>query len=258
VLPAQVILSIVVETRSRVVTFIVITLVAYHYSAKQLRTRGVIIAGVVTLAVLVPVLGNFRVTGDQEFSLEAGWESLARRTSAIESLTIIYENLDTAPDPDPFYWTFVTGLVPRFLWPGKPQSLATERLTYWAVGQRGRWAGPTLPGEFLMLFGYIGGLLAMAMLGAFWRFLREVSRLGESGPWVALYVIAVPTLLTVEVGFVSPYSVLMRFMVVAAILFSVSTRLSRARSVQRPGAVLAPNTRRPLVTGGAGAFVRER
>ena len=78
-MPSQLILSIVVDTRSRVVTFIVIALVAYHYSTKQLRAKGVMIGAVVTVAVL-PALGNFRVVGSEEFSVGAGWESLARRS----------------------------------------------------------------------------------------------------------------------------------------------------------------------------------
>jgi len=238
--PGQLILSAVVGTRSRFVTFIVVAAAAYHYSARRLHPVKIVVASVITLAIVVPALSRIRQTESETLSVRTGWESLAGRTSAAESLTIIYENLDTAPEPDPFYWTVLTGVVPRFLWPGKPQSLAAERLTYWAVGRRAGWAGPTLPGELLMLFGYAGGLLAMAVLGILWRLLYEVSRVGERSPAVTLYIVALPTLLTAEVGFVSPYSVLMRFMLVSVLMLFASTRPLRTRSIERVGVSRSP------------------
>ena len=235
--PAQLLLSIVIETRSRVVIVALLVVVAHHYGHRPLRLRAFIAVGVFLLVVVVPILDRFRAVPSTQVLLAPSynlmaWRSVAGRTSSVETFTIIYENLEETPRPDPLHWSFVMGLIPRFVWPGKPLSTFTERLTLWAVGMRNvSWVGATLPGELLMHLGHAGGLAFMALLGIIWRILKEFARPGERSAWTALYVVALPTLLTVEVGFVASYATLTRMLAVGVLLFWVSTAPAGRRSV---------------------------
>jgi Putative O-antigen polymerase len=242
--PGQLVLSIVIGTRSRVVAVLLMAMAAHNYGASRWRYRTLIAVSAFLLAVVVPVLGLLRAN-DSSYNPQAVWDSLAGRTSAVETFAVIYENLDSTPEPDPLYWTVMTGLVPRFLWPSKPQSDASERLTYWAVGVRTSWAGATLPGDFLRHFGYAGGLAGMLVLGLAWRTLVEIARVAEGNAWTALYLVALPTLLTVESGFVLPYSVLIRFVAVTVLMLLASTAPAKRVLMTRPS-VLKPRETLPV------------
>lgn len=235
--PAHLLLSIVIQTRSRVVTVALLALAAHHYGRRPLRLRTFVAAGVLLLVIVVPVLDRFRALPNPRLPEAStyglfAWQSVAGRASGVESFTIIYENLDRVPRPDPLHWSLVMGLVPRFLWPGKPLSTFTERLTFWAVGLRDTaWVGATLPGEILLHLGHAGGLAFMVLIGIIWRILKETTRPGERSAWTALYVVALPTLLTVETGFVGPYSGLTRMLTVSVLLLFVSTAPAGRRPV---------------------------
>jgi hypothetical protein len=248
-LPAQVLLSVIVGMRTRALVVALMPVATYHYTCRRLAMRTFAVIGAVLVFVVVPVLGELRPHPDSiilpeesaSYSVRA-WESVAGRTSAVETYTIIYENRERVPEPDPIHWALLTGLVPRFLWPTKPQYTFNERLTLWAVGGRGLdWMGPTLPGELIMLLGYVGTLAFMALLGGIWRFLREVCLAEHGGVWLALYIVIIRALLTVEVGFILPYATLTRYLIVTALLVLATTARVRQPATQmRPAA--APGT----------------
>ncbi len=105
-----------------------------------------------------------------------------------------------------------------------------------------------------MLFGYTGGLVAMAVLGLVWRVFIEIARIPDQNAdsahvWPVLYLVALQTLLTVEIGFVLPYSVLIRFLLVHG--QSCSFRFNRQLS-RRPAPI------RATVVGGTSPTGREQ
>ncbi|MBI4887719.1 MAG: hypothetical protein HY824_11550 [Acidobacteria bacterium] len=240
-LPLQLAISIFIGVRSRAVLVVLTVVSAYHYLYKPIRPRSFGILGAVLLFVAMPLLEYLRpdamlLPGESGSYAVRAWQSVAGRTSSIETFTVIYENLDRVPEPDPIYWALTSGLIPRFLWPSKPIANFSERLTFWAVGQRElAWMGPTLPGELLILLGHAGALLFMLALGALWRVLKEISRIGEPGAWIALYLVILRTLQTVEIGFVIPYSTLTRFLAVTILLLLITTApVGRRVTARRP------------------------
>jgi hypothetical protein len=245
-LPAQMLLSIIIGARLRALVVALMPICAYHYTYKRLQVRTFALIGGALVFVMVPVLGELR--GDHgamllpeassSYSVRA-WESVAGHASAVETYTVIYENLDRIPEPDPIHWALVTGLEPRFLCPSKPQYTFNERLTLWAVGARGlNWMGPTLPGELILLLGYMGTLAFMAFLGGLWRILREVCVSDNSGIWLVVYVVVVRTLLSsTEVGFILPYATMTRYFLATVLLVLVTTaRVRQPATVRQAGA----------------------
>ena len=164
-LPAQLLLSILIGNRLRAVGVAVLAMAAHHYGHRRLRLRTFVLAGFTLLFVVTPVLEYLRpqqvvwtLPGESTSYAAQSWQSIAGRTSSVETFIAIFDDLESAPEPGPAYWVLTTGLVPRFLWPTKPESNFAQRLTFWATGEREfDWVGPTLPGELLMLFGYGGG-----------------------------------------------------------------------------------------------------
>jgi hypothetical protein len=240
-LPAQVGLSVFIGVRSRAVTLAVMAVVAFHYGYKPVRLRTYVVFGAVLLFVVTPLLGWMRqdyimTLPEQSASYSVkSWESVAGRTSAIETLTVIYENRARVPKPDPVYWGLIMGLVPRFVWPSKPMFTFNERLTAWAVGGNNRfsWMGPTMPGELFVSLGVAGSLAFFLFLGGLWRALYEFARLHGREVWLPLYLVAIPAILSLEVGFVSPYATITRFLAVTAILLHFITLPARGRVSER-------------------------
>ena len=217
-------------------------LTAFHYGYKRLELKWFAILGIAILFLAVPLLERLRLDPraqlllpqeSSSFSVRA-WQSIAGRTSAIETFTVIYENTAIVPEPDPIHWALITGLVPRFLWPGKPVYTFNERLTLWAVGVRDlSWMGPTLPGELLLMLGSAGALAFMGFLGALWRVIKDICRVDEKGGvWIVLYVVLIRAVMTIEVGFVIPYATLLRYLLATVLLILVTTVPIRERVPQ--------------------------
>ena len=216
--PLQLGLGVVIGSRSRALGMLLVTVGALHYGYRRLTTRWVL--GVVAFCVLVllPGIGFIRISADDRPDLEAGflWENVAQRGSSLESFTVIFNNLDLVPIPDPLWQIFATGLVPRAIWPTKPMATTASQFSDWASGYRREGLSPPLPGELLMHFGYVGGLTAMFALGFVWRLIFAGCMGLTSGGGAArfLYLALIPTFLSLDSGFVNPYSVVVRFLAV--------------------------------------------
>ncbi len=219
--PCQVGFSVFTGTRSRLLGILIMVLAAYHYGHQQLRPRSLLLVTFAIVTLFMPGIALLRTDAASRPDVNLGfiWESMMDRTSALEGFTIAFEHPDDTPEPDPLYQVFVSGLVPRLIWPDKPLSTWGERFTLWATGQPVTWASPGLPGELLLDFGYAGGLLAMLMLGILWRrlFLWLGSPSGEASGFI--YIVLLPVLLQTEVGFVSPYSMLLRLLAVSTVVY---------------------------------------
>lgn len=241
-LPAQLGFSVFIGIRSRAVVVVLMAVTAFHYGYKRLQVKWFAVLGIAGLFLAVPLLERLRQDPREQLLLPQesssysvrAWQSVAGRTSAIETFTVIYENADIVPEPDPIHWALVTGLVPRFLWPGKPVYTFNERLTLWAVGVRDlSWMGPTLPGELFLMLGSAGALAFMGFLGALWRVIRDVCRVDEkAGVWIVLYVVLIRAVMTIEVGFVIPYATLLRYLLATVLLILVTTVPIRQRAPQ--------------------------
>jgi hypothetical protein len=159
------------------------------------------------------------------------------RYSALEGFTVAFEHLNTAPQPDSFAVVLASGLIPRFLWPEKPFSTYSDRFTGWASGMRASMFFPSMPGELVLHFGYIGGLIAMGVLGIGWRTLFTYCvALNNATLGFAYLVLASQAVTQLEVGFVVSYGALLRDATIS--LFVIS---------RRPGAPKGPSGLRAIV-----------
>lgn len=227
--PLQIGFNLLVGSRTRLMVFIFMTLVAYHYAYKgftfkRFKFRFVFaLAYFIIIIIIMPTMGFLRESPERrpELTLSYPWETVMGRTSSLEGFTVTFENLDMAPEPEPFIWIITTGLIPRFIWPNKPQSTSAYRFSFWATGNPLAWVGPSMPGDLILFFGQWGGLLAMFGLGIFWRALFELFAGSEaySRSCGFIYPLLLPVLLTVEGGFISPYSVLFRYLAIGTAVF---------------------------------------
>jgi len=121
---------------------------------------------------------------------------------------VLFANLNAAPMPDPLWLTAATGLVPRVIWPTKPQSTTASQFSEWASGRRSAGLSPSLPGELLLHFGYAGSLIAMFALGFMWRviFVRwgPMAEQSNSSPRGFIYLALMQTFLSLDAGFCEP------------------------------------------------------
>jgi hypothetical protein len=176
---------------------------------------------------VVPLLGVVRdnmfnsFRSESRLSLAGAWDSFMERSSALEGFMIAYENPDATPPPDSMWLTLASGAIPRFLWPDKPGTTFGHDFSVWITGRKNAEGyGPGLPGELMLSFGNLGGLLAMFGLGVLWRTLFEAtigSGLGTGGAFI--YFSILPTLITVEMGFVVQYALVLRFLLVGLLIY---------------------------------------
>lgn len=221
-LPLQVVLSVLTGMRTRLLTVVSVALAGYHYGYRRLSLRSVVIGLLVMATIIMPIMSLLRSSTQHiyDWNLEYAWESIMGRTSALEGFTVTFEHLDSAPSPDPLWLMVVSGLIPRLVWPNKPVSSWIGRFSTWASGSPVKQLAPALPGELLLYFGYIGGLLAMLVLGIFWRVLFEALLAPGKRPSASafLYILVLPLLVTsIEQGLVIPYSVVIRFLAVGTV-----------------------------------------
>jgi hypothetical protein len=230
----QLAISTVAGMRSRVVSVILIALGARHYALRPIRTRTFLAFACFNFVVLLPALDVLRGSTEAPFSIPMIWDSVMSRTSALEGYTVTFDGLESAPRPDPLWLVVVSGLVPHVIWEGKPLSRNSDEFSLWASSDSQAQLAPTLPGELLMHFGRIGGLVAMFALGVFWRCLFEIFIGTERRrrTWGFVYITVVPTFLTTEAGFVLPYAFLVRFLAVSICMFLMVR--TRGRSALAP------------------------
>ncbi len=243
-LPLQIAVGIWTGARSRVIEVLLVTLAAYHYTYRRIRILALLRYGLLMIAV-VPLLGTVRdrMFGNVErpeawLSVQGAWDSFMERSSALEGFTIAFENPDSSPQPDPLWVTVVSGAIPRFLWRNKPNTTFIKDFSVWITGDKlADVFGPALPGELMLSFGYFGGLAAMCALGVLWRVLYEATigaGLGTGSGFI--YFSILPTLTSVEAGFVLPYGVVIRFMIVGLLVYWLASAKVAARS-DRPDAL---------------------
>lgn len=230
-LPLQIALGIWTGTRGRVIAVLLIALAAYHYTYRRLRPSTLLGYGALLIAC-VPVLGAIRdnmfrnsVVEDTRFTLSAAWDSFMARSSALEAFTIAFENPDATPPTDSLWLTLVSGAIPRFIWRDKPNSTFGQDFSVWLTGDKtAAGFAPALPGELMLNFGYAGGLVAMFGLGILWSVLYEAtigSGFGAAGPFI--YFSILPSLTSVETGFVVQYSLILRFVLVGLLVYWIAS-----------------------------------
>lgn len=223
---------ILTASRSKIAYVLFVTLLAYHYGYRRVKARTVVIAGLAVLAVISPMIAILRASEDEQPIVSPAalvtfsWDAIFNRTTALEGFTVTFENLESAPDPDPL-WLLFASSVPRVLWPDKPFGTLIERFSIWASGRTETMLTPSLPGELLLLFGFVGGLLAMFFLGVLWR-IAFVALIGSrQRPSAAgfIYILLLPlSLQAIEGGFVVGYGALLRSLVVGLIVFRLASR----------------------------------
>jgi hypothetical protein len=241
---AQILFALWVASRTRLVTVIVIATLAYHYGYRRIRARRTLAAALIVLVFVMPIIAWQRElpegrsdVGSVSTMLRWGWDSIMKRNSSLEGFTVTFESLESAPHPDPLWQVLSSGLIPRSLWANKPFSTWADRFSEWSTGLPSSAFFPSLPGEMLLHFGYIGALLSMMVLGILWRmtfiFFIDSKRPTLGFIYVVLFSQAVSQ---IEVGFVVPYGALLRNAVICILLFFFVSRSSpkglRKRSSQ--------------------------
>jgi uncharacterized protein YjeT (DUF2065 family) len=239
-LPLQLGIGVTIGLRSRVLAILLIAAGALHYGYRRLTSGQILSIVAFCLVLVLPGLSLLRTPAESRREPEPSllWENVMERSSSLESFTVTFAKLDQAPVPDPLWLTIASGLVPRAIWPSKPMISTGEEFSEWVSGRRNAGFFPPLPAELLMHFGYLGGLAAMFVLGALWKLLfgwatasASETRTAHTAMTGFLYVAAMPTFLSLDAGFVSPYSVLIRFLIVGVLMLSVC---------RRPSGMLAP------------------
>lgn len=242
-LPLQIAVGIWTGTRSRVIEVCLITLSAYHYTYRRLTFLRLAACGLL-LITSVPVLGVIRdnmfgeTRSESRLSLEGVWDSFMERSSALEGFMIAYENRDSTPPTDSIWLTLAGGAIPRFLWPNKPGSTFGHEFSVWITGiKTAEGYTPALPGELMLSFGSVGGLLAMFGLGLLWRVLYETTIGAGFGTGSAfIYFSILPSLTAVETGFVLQYGLVLRFLLVGLLIYWLASARVAAGS-HRSGAL---------------------
>lgn len=227
--PAQLGISIFIETRTRLVVVLLVVVCALHYRRRRLSVWPDSVIVVALLGTTIGIAGWARTPTDERPVAGPGylWETVMERSSGFEAYTATFDHLDLAPPPDSLVALIASGVVPRFLWPSKPNATAGEEFSYWLGGGASRGLNPTLAGELLLQFGMVGGLIGMLALGVGWRALKDWLQ-DTSAAWI--YWASLPTLLAIEQGFTGPYSILMRFILVGVVLSTLGGQTFRARS----------------------------
>ena len=238
--PLQVAFSVWSGGRSTLLIVFLIILLGYHYGYRRIRMRTLGL-GVLLFAVLMgPSIVFLRDDRDVKDIIEIAspafvWGSVMARNSSLEGFTVTFEDLENAPEPEDSLWLLLGSVIPRVLWSDKPVSLWMQEFSAWSGGSSEASFLPSLPGEFLLRFGYVGGLIAIMLLGVFWRVAFSVFiGFGERPfAWGFVYLILLSQgLSTVESGFVIPYGALLRLVVVGlATFFLVRTRRARPTRV---------------------------
>ena len=232
-LPLQIGLGVFIGSRSRVLAMLLVAVGAFHYGYRRLTLRWLLTVVAFCVLVVLPGISFLRTAADDRPKVEPSllWENLMERGSSLESFTVLFANLNAAPTPDPLWLTVATGLVPRTIWPTKPMATTASQFSEWASGRRSAGLSPSLPAELLLHFGYAGGLIAMFVLGFIWRLifvrLGPTSERAGASPSGFLYLALMPTFLSLDAGFVNPYSVLIRFLVVGVPMLIVCQKPER-------------------------------
>jgi hypothetical protein len=217
---------------------------------KRLRIRQVALAAAFVFIAILPAIALLRTPKEGRPPIDSlsgylGWvqDSVMVRTTSLEGFAVTYQNLDLVPPPDPLSLV-VTGPIPRVLWPDKPFANWIVTFSEWASGDPTATLTPSLPGELLVYFGYVGGLAAWLGLGILWRWafcaLVGGNRKPNAGGFI--YIAMLPlSLQAMEGGLVVGYSGLLRYLWVGLLfLFVATSRAKPARSGERAS--------RPLVS----------
>jgi hypothetical protein len=127
-----------------------------------------------------------------------------------------------------------TGMVPRILWPDKPNI----GIGFWFASHY--WGTPpgvlevpqtvTHPGELYIDFGLPGVIVGMALLGLWYRFAYAALRPAESGTAAVLYTVLLLTVVSVDRDLPLVYVTLLQRMIVVALLLTVLSWVARLRS----------------------------
>lgn len=132
------------------------------------------------------------------------------------------------------------GLVPRLLWPGKPQIGIGYWFAqvYWPVPQ-GATQVPqavTHPGELWIDFGWAGVIVGMAALGLCYRFAVTAIRPGQSAAGTLLYPVVLLTVVVVDRDIPLVYVTLVQRLAVTAIVLAAGELIYRRRLRSAPSA----------------------
>jgi hypothetical protein len=237
---------------------------AVHYLyTKKLPSRSVMAAGIVFVVALFPLTHIYRVAqarfvGNTDVASIEGIksavsEALAEATSVnqigangralgrlnqIEPVAAAVRIINDGVIPMKWgidYLNVFTNMVPRFIWPGKPDVFYGNEF-----GQLAGMLSPsdeytsisvTLPGEAYLNF-HIAGVLVAGVLAAIFSFMYSLyKRLRCYDSWVLLYVAAIPTMLYIGASFALYISSLIQMWIV--LIAATSFIGSRASDTSR-------------------------
>ena len=153
---------------------VVLTPIIYWFLTKKRRPKvHTILLVCACFVVVLGYVGLWRSSffGDGDLALQ-GWDDVWSSFMVnIEVFFPYYTMLSTVPEAFPhqfglsYLYTFIQ-FIPRFLWPGKPVSAATN-VTIAMFGETWAGTGPAFPnfGEMYLDFGLLGMIIGMLIFG---------------------------------------------------------------------------------------------
>lgn len=175
-----------------------------------------------------------RFNYEQLFSLEETLGTLSRFNQGyLTSMAIDY-----TPANEPFAKgetiavAIASSIVPRTLWPNKPQAGGAEKMLRFAgVDVQGSGMNIGILGEAYVNFGFAGGAVLMFLYGLLLNFVYSKFLLaGQSKPYILLWIpLAFFGLMSVETDFVTTLNHLIKFLVFFYFLTKILTGFTKMK-----------------------------
>lgn len=204
------IISISSGFRGNIIIFALHFLAISHYRYKRFSRKRAMFFAVLAVLVLA-VLGNVRKevelgstgaisTGDSGFDIQKNLNEVLKRIQGAEIVSLVIQQIDQGKPHRYFYegiYEAITILIPRSLWPAKPESqsiiFGATFLTEYLVARDGSVGDNTggfsynLIGYLFWQAGYLGVIFGMTMLGLILNYLYKYAQFhnfrGSAGVW---------------------------------------------------------------------------
>jgi hypothetical protein len=159
------------------------------------------------------------------------WVAIAVRFHGIDSLIAVMARVPEQMDylhGTTIFFLPISALVPRFLWPGKPDTGLGDyfRDTFWSTNSGGAIA-ISQPAEFYLNFGLIGIIVGMVVLAIIHGSVYEYFRKNRTHTAMIILVFSLPYFIAVERDVSLAYATLFK---VYLMLFCVFKYLRRGEA----------------------------